>query len=285
MSILFCILLAACAKPGPSVAQAQDRPSGFNLFSIEQEIEIGRQSARQAERQLPLARDAQAERYLNAIVRRLAGEAPGYDYPYQAKLVDASDLNAFALPGGFMYVNRGLLENVRSEAELAGVLGHEMAHVALRHGTQQATKAYAAQTGLGLLGRLLGGERDRDRQIMEVIGGVGLNAAFLKFSRDAETQADRVGTRMMGETGYDPRELAHFFELLQSQSRRNPGAVERFLSDHPSPGDRIQKVSAEAARYPGGRRTIVGGLEEVQMDLRRLPRARRTTELLGRTRD
>jgi predicted Zn-dependent protease len=265
----FMALAVAAALLAPAYAAvADDRPSGFNLFSPEQDIEIGQRAAQQAEQQLRLSRDRRAERFVNDVVQQLAASAPGHRYPYQVRLVESSDINAFALPGGYMYVNRGLLRAVRSEAELAGVLGHEMAHVALRHGTQQATKAYAAQAGLGVLGRLMGREGERDRQVVEAVGGLGLSAVFLKFGRDAENQADRVGVRMMAESGYDPRELARFFELLQQQRGRNPSSVETFLSDHPSPADRAQRVAAEAARYRGGRRTIVGGMDEVRQSSR-----------------
>jgi predicted Zn-dependent protease len=283
ISVALVTALLGPASVGLGQAQ-QDRPAGFNLFSAEQDIEIGRRAAQDAERQLPLSRDRRAERFLNDVVRQLAAAAPGHRYPYQVRLVDASDINAFALPGGFMYVNRGLLQSVRSEAELAGVLGHEMAHVALRHGTQQASKAYAAQAGLGLLGRLLGREGERDREVVEAVGGLGLNAVFLKFGRDAENQSDRVGVRMMAEAGYDAREMARFFELLQQQRGRNPGAVETFLSSHPSPADRVQRVTAEAARHRGGRRAVVGGMEEVQQALRRLPAAPTTAQILRRSR-
>jgi beta-barrel assembly-enhancing protease len=279
-------LVVALLGPGSSALSiAQDRAGGFNLFTVQQDIEIGQRSAQEAERQLPMSRDRRAERFLNQVVAQLADSAPGHNYPYQVRLVDASDINAFALPGGYLYVNRGLLQAVRSEAELAGVLGHEMAHVALRHGTQQASKAYAAKAGLGLVGRLLGREGERDRQVVEAVGGFGLNTVFLKFGRDAEHQADRVGTRMMAEAGYDARELASFFELLQNQRRRNPSAVENFLSSHPSPADRVQRVSAEAAGYRGGRRAIVGGFEEVQAGLRRQPPARSLAQRSGRGQD
>ena len=279
-------LVIALLGPGSSTFSiAQDRAGGFNLFSVEQDIEIGRRSAEEAERQLPLSRDRRAERFLNQVVAQLAESAPGHNYPYQARLVEASDINAFALPGGYMYVNRGLLQAVRSEAELAGVLGHEMAHVALRHGTQQASKAYAAQAGLGLVGRLLGREGERDREVVQAVGGFGLDAVFLKFGRDAEHQADRAGTRMTAQTGYDAREVARFFELLQTQRRRNPSAVETFLSSHPAPADRVDRVRAEAGRYGGGRRAIVGGLEEVQAGLRRQGPARSLAQILGRDRD
>jgi len=129
---------------------------GFNLFSTDQDVEIGRQSAVEVERQLPILDDRSIEAYVNAIGRRLAGVAPGAKYPYQFKVVNASDINAFALPGGFMYLNRGLIEAAANEGQLAGVIAHEMAHVALRHGTNQASKAYLGQTGLGLLGGLIG---------------------------------------------------------------------------------------------------------------------------------
>ena len=140
---------------GAAFAETDPKP-GFNLFSVEQDIEIGRQSAAEAERQLPILRDASVERYLNTVVRAWSARLPGARYPYRVRAVNAADINAFTFPGGFLYVNRGLIEATRSESELAGVLAHEIAHVALRHGTHQASKAYAAQAGLGILGGLLG---------------------------------------------------------------------------------------------------------------------------------
>ena len=134
------LLASALVLSAPLVARAQTKPAtpGFNLFSVEQDVEIGRQSAVEAERQLPMLKNRNVDRYLNKIVTKLAAQAPGARYPYTIKAVNASEINAFALPGGPMYVNRGLFEAARSEAELASVLAHEMAHVALRHGTHQA---------------------------------------------------------------------------------------------------------------------------------------------------
>src|SRR6185503_10193190 len=156
---------------------------GFNLFSVSQDVEIGKQSAVEAEKQLRLLNDANTNRYLNRIVTRLAAYAPGAKYPYQIKAVNAAEVNAFALPGGPMYVYRGLLETARSEAELAGVLAHEMSHVALRHGTHQASKAYLSEAGLGILGGLFGRQSNATK-VLNTVGGVGLNALFLKYSRD-----------------------------------------------------------------------------------------------------
>jgi predicted Zn-dependent protease len=241
--------------------------AAINLFSPSQDVSIGRDAAAQAERQLPILRDGAVQGYVNAVVRRLAASAPGPRFPYQAKVVNAAEINAFALPGGYIYVNRGLIQAVRSESELAGVLAHEMGHVAERHGTEQATKAYGAQAGFSLLGRVLGGRDHRIGLGEQILGSLGANALFMKFSRDAENEADRVGVRMMARAGYDPMAMASFFDLLESQRRRNPGAVERFFSSHPSPASRSANVRAIARPLGRGRGTQVGDLRSIQARL------------------
>src|SRR4029077_7801844 len=177
---------------GTASGQTVVRP-GFNVFSIDQDVEIGKQSAFQAEKQLPMLSNAAVSRYVSTIGARLVAQAPGPKFTYQFKVVNASEVNAFALPGGFIYVNRGLLSKARTEGELAGVMAHEIAHVALRHPTNQASKAYLAQAGLGVLGGILGGRtRSSTGQIIGAVGGFGLNSLFLKFSRSVESQADVV---------------------------------------------------------------------------------------------
>lgn len=245
---------------------------GFNLFSVSQDVEIGRQSAVEAEKQLRLLNDRSTNAYLNRIVSRLAAYAPGAKYSYQIKAVNAAEVNAFALPGGPMYVNRGLLETARSEAELAGVLAHEMSHVALRHGTHQASKAYLAQSGLGILGGLLGKSAGTSNMV-SAIGGVGLNVMFLKFSRDDEYQADMVGAQVMARAGYDPLAMASLFELLRGQQTTNPGKVEQFLSDHPSSAAREARIRTQAASLGGGKTTVLGGFDGIRSRLRGLPAA------------
>jgi predicted Zn-dependent protease len=257
-------------------AWAHDPKPGFNVFSADQEVQLGQQAAADAERQLPMLNDRSVTSYVNGVVRRLAREAPFRDYPYQARVVNSSDINAFALPGGFIYVHRGLLQAARTEGELAGVLAHEMAHVALRHGTAQVSKAYAAQLGVGALGQILGGNR-RNNQVWNVIGNLGLSTLFLKFSRNAEDEADSLGARMMAEAGYNPVEMANFFDLLQAQQRRNPSSVEQFFSSHPAPANRSQHIRGEAASLGGGGSRQVGSLPSVQSRLRGLPAARRAT--------
>jgi len=147
---------------------------------------------------------------------------------------------------GFTYVNRGAITSARTEGELAGVLAHEISHVALRHGTNQATKAYMTQAGLGVLGGILGrGKPESTAQIINIIGGLGMNAVFLKYSRDAETQADIVGAQIMARAGYDPMEMANFFELLRKESGNQGGGAAQFFSDHPAPANRQARIQQE----------------------------------------
>jgi predicted Zn-dependent protease len=255
--------------------------SAINLFSEKQEVELGRRSAAQAERQLPMLRDDQVESYVNAIVRNLASATPGPRFPYQARVVNASDINAFALPGGYMYVNRGLIEAVRSEDELAGVLAHEMAHVAERHGTEQLTKAYGVQAGAGLLAQILAGRDGRLGVPEQVVGSLGLNALMMKFSRDAENEADRVGAQTMARAGYDPLAMASFFDLLQQQRGRNPNAVAQFFSSHPSPANRSANIRRIAQSTGRSRARRTGNLRAVQARLDRYPDAPRRSAVLG----
>ena len=249
----------------PSLAQttAKSAQPGFNLFSVQQDIDLGRQSAAEAEKQLLLIRDATVNNYLNRMVQRLSAAAPGADFPYSIKAVNDPQINAFALPGGPMYVNRGLLEIARSEAELAGVLSHEMAHVALRHGTHQASKVYLTKGGLSILGGLLGKSGGSTSSIVNTIGGVGLNAVFLKFSRDDEYEADHVGAEIMAKAGYNPVAMATMFELLRIQQGREPGKLEAFFSSHPSSADREARIRQMSASLGPVQTRVVGGFETV----------------------
>jgi predicted Zn-dependent protease len=259
--------ITVCA--GTVSAQTQIKP-GFNLFSADQDKDIGRESAAAAERELPILRDQSIEAYVGRIGKRLAAVAPGANYPYQFKVVNASDINAFALPGGYLYLNRGLIEAAQNEGQLAGVMAHEMAHVALRHGTSQASKAYLGQAGLGLLGGLIGkGDRSTE-QTIATIGGFGMNALFLKFSRGAEEQADIVGAQMLAKAGYDPRDMVSFFDVLASEQGRNPGKVEQFFSSHPAPANRAARINEEMALLTVKPIRPVGGFAQVKSELARM---------------
>ena len=280
-SLLLASALVLWAPLAAGAATSRPTP-GFNLFSVEQDIEIGRQSAAEADRQLPLMNDRNVDRYLNGIIKKLAAQAPGAPYPYAIKAVNDPAINAFSVPGGPMYVNRGLFEASRSEAELAGVLAHEMSHVALRHGTHQASKAYLSQAGLGILGGLLGKNGGNTAQIVNAIGGLGLNAAFLKFGRDDEYQADQLGAEIMAGAGYNPVAMADFFGILRAQQGRDPGKLEQFFSDHPPSADREARIRAQAGSLRVARSQDVGGFDRTRADLRKLsPASSQVAQRLG----
>ncbi|HUQ70886.1 MAG TPA: M48 family metallopeptidase, partial [Planctomycetaceae bacterium] len=252
------------------VAEAQTKVnSGWNLFSPQQDVEIGAQSAAEAERQLPLVRDSDVQSYVNNIGQKLARNAGGPAFNYQFKVINASDINAFALPGGYIYINRGIIENAKNEGEVAGVVAHEIAHTALRHGTHQASKAYAAQAGLAILGGVLGGKVGQNTaQILNTVGGVGLNALFLKFGRDLESQADVRGAQILAASGYSPADMVSFFHTLESVDKSRKTS---WLSDHPAPPDRIARIQKEAQllRVSDNPTTNVAQLNNVKADLRR----------------
>jgi predicted Zn-dependent protease len=269
---------------GVAGAHTQLQP-GFNLFSTSQDAEIGRQSAATLERRLPMLSTPAATRLVTRVGQRLAANAGGPGFSYRFKVVNLSDVNAFALPGGYVYIHRGLIERVRTEGELAGVMAHEIAHIALRHPTHQLSKAYVAQTGAGLLTRVLGGgsSQGRTSQIVNAVGGFGLNTLFLKFSRSAEEEADALGARIMARSGYDAAEMANFFALLRKQSGTEPSRVAVFLSSHPAPSSRESHIRTEARQLGYSRRAPVGGLGTAQTELRRLAPARKLSQVARAT--
>jgi hypothetical protein len=289
LAALFFLTCAACNFGGAG-DESSDRGAvqgagtkidpGFNLLSPQQDVEIGRQSAVEVERQLPLLDEGAAADYVAALGARLAQNAPGEGFEYRFKVIDASDLNAFALPGGYIYLNRGVLESARSEGEVAGVLAHEIAHVAYRHGTHNVSKAYLTQAGIGLLGGLLGGGETSAGTMIQLLGGFGLNALFLKYSRTAETQADVGGAQILARSGYDPQEMVRFFETLQRVDKQK---VITFFSDHPSPEKRVERIQREAKllAVAAPRAIDHGELKSVQRQLGSLPPARQLAQMAG----
>ena len=272
--------LAVVSVLASSAVIAQTKiKQGFNLFSVEQDQQIGRQSAQQVEQQMPMLNDASIEGYVRAVGDRLAGAMPQSPFSYRFKVVNASDVNAFALPGGYMYVNRGLLESVKTEGQLAGVLAHEMAHVALRHGTNQASKAYLGQTGLGILGGFLSKNDGSSDDVVNAVGGFGLNALFLKFSRTDEEQADVFGAQTMARAGYDPQEMADFFDVLRGLQSRSPSKVEQFFSSHPTPQNRAARIRNERSLLTIKPTSPIGGLQQAKTRLASMPAARTTQQI------
>jgi len=232
--------------PAPSLPTTKLK-TGFNLYSPQQDVEMGRQSAAEIAQQMPVINDPQIVAYIRQLGAKLSSKAPGERFPYQFNVIGDRSINAFALPGGPVFVHIGAIAAARNEGELAGVMAHEVMHVALRHGTTQATKAYLAKAGLGVLSTIAAGSRSMSGTVLQGLGGAGANMLFLKFGRQAEQQADVTGARIMAEAGYDPRDMAAFFKTLQDQGgQRSP----EFISDHPDPGNRIASINALLPSLP-----------------------------------
>jgi predicted Zn-dependent protease len=231
------------------LAQRTRLKPGFNLFSPDQDVEIGRQVSKDAERQLKIIKSSDVAGYLSTLGRRLAANAPGERYPYQFKVVDDKAINAFALPGGYLYINRGIFATADNEAQLAGVVAHEIAHVALRHGTNQASKAQAAQAPLAILGGVVGSD-SLGGVLAQLGASFAANSVLLKFSRDAERQADLMGAQILYDSNYDPRAMTQFFQKLEGSGGSR--GVE-FFSSHPNPGNRAGSVSEEVQKLGGAR--------------------------------
>ena len=246
--------------------------SAITLISVADEIKLGREAQKQVRASTPQVPGATAS-YVSAIGRRLAANAGGPKYPYGFSVANYRDLNAFALPGGPVWVNRGVLQAARTEAQVAGVLAHEIAHVARRHAAQQISKGMIANGLLGLLGAVLGnagGARTAQTGAQVIAGGY-----LMKFSRDDEREADRVGIAILRRAGWDPRGLLEFMETLRQQAGRDPSSVEVFLSTHPSPAERVRQLRTELSRVkPGGRRDTAA-FQNVRRTLARLPQAPR----------
>ena len=243
-----CIVLLNALSPLHAADNRTKLKPGFNLFSAQQDIDMGRQSAQEAERQLQILTARDPATYINTLGLNLASHAPTNEkYPFQFKIVNDTAINAFALPGGFVYVNRGAIEAADNESQIAGVIAHEIGHVVLRHGTHQISRAYVAQAPLAILGGVLGA--GSVGSILGQLGiGFGLNSLFLKYSRDAESQADLMGTQILHDSGYDPRGMVDFFEKLQAQSKEK---TSQFFSDHPVPENRISNVQKEIEKLGG----------------------------------
>jgi Zn-dependent protease with chaperone function len=251
-----------------------------NKYTPQQDVQIGREAASEVREQYPLINDSQVRGYLERLGERLVDAAPNelnhQVFEYSFTPVNLKDINAFALPGGPMFVNRGMIEAAHGEGEVAGVMAHELAHVLLRHGTANATKAQGFQIG-AIAGAIAGA----------VIGGgwgeaiargsqFGLGTWLLKYSRDYEKQADLLGAQIMARAGYDPRDLARMFETIQKQGGGSPP---QWLSSHPNPGNRTQYINAEAQQLRIGPRPSDSGFLQARSRLGSMPPARTMAEL------
>jgi Zn-dependent protease with chaperone function len=246
-----------------------------NKYTVKEDVQLGLEAAKQAREQLPMMRDEVVDDYVDQLGARLVAVIPAEQrhpgFRYSFDVVNVRDINAFALPGGPMFVNRGMIEAAKTEGEVAGVLAHEISHVSLRHGTAQASKATKYQIGqvLGAIaGAVVGGIAG---EVISQGTAFGLGTAFLRYGREYERQADLQGAQIMARAGYDPRDMANMFRTIEQQGG---GGGPEWLSDHPNPGNRQAAINkeAQALRVSNPVRDTAA-FERVKSRLRSLPKA------------
>jgi len=243
--------------------------------STEKEVRQGREAAAEVDRQAKFVDDPLITEYVNRVGQNIVLHSDA-KVPFTIKVIDSDEVNAFALPGGFFYVNKGLILAADNEAELAGVMAHEIAHVAARHAVENQTKAslleYAALGGSIFLGGIPG-------MIYQNTAGIGLLGIFMKFSRSAEEEADKLGVQYMYAAGYDPGAMATMFEKLEAKNKKKPGFIARAFTTHPAPPDRRATSLALAARFPEHEEYVISSSEfqRVKGRLLRLSNARAST--------
>jgi hypothetical protein len=248
--IASCCALSILALMTPLAGADRTRlKPGWNIFSPEQDVEMGKRLSATAESQLPMLEDLRVNGYLNRLGRKLAAFAPGTVYPYEFHCVNSKQLNSFALPGGQVYIYRGVIEDADDEAQLAGVMAHEISHVALRHGTNQATRQEMSSGIFGILGGMVGGG-SVSAITSQLGGGAIAGSVLVKYTRNSETQADILGTQILYDSGYDPRAMAQFFENAQNDTKKK-SRVAALFADHPIPERRIERVDEEIDKMGG----------------------------------
>jgi predicted Zn-dependent protease len=241
-------------------------------MSVEKEVALGRQLAAEVDRQAKFIDDPMITEYVNRVAQNLVLHSDA-KVPFTVKVIDSDEVNAFALPGGFFYVNKGLILAADNEAELAGVMAHEISHVIARHAVENQTKAnlmqYGTLAGIILLGGIPG-------MVLQNTAGLGMMTAFMKFSRSAEAEADKLGTEYLYAAGYDPTALATMFEKLEAKNKKKPGTIAKIFADHPAPADRRAASLALAARFPEHEEYVINSSEfnRVKGNLLRLSNAK-----------
>ena len=259
------VLLAAFLAVPPGVLAAEDKKDvskigerdvgkGINLYSLESEIALGKQLAQQIEQSAKLVEDPVVNEYVDRVAQNLVRNSDAR-VPFTVKVIDSDEINAFALPGGFFFVNSGLILASDEEAELAGVMAHEIAHVTARHATKQATKAQIAQWAMIPL-IIFGPAGWAGYGIYQGLN-FGIPLSFLAFSRGAEREADFLGLQYMYKAGYDPTSFITFFEKIRERERKSPGSVPKIFSSHPPTKDRVAKAQTEIAQLLPAREEYV----------------------------
>lgn len=267
----------------PLAAIAQTRVvAPKNKYKVQDDVKLGRDYSAQVEREFPILNDYQSTEYLAGVGRRLVNAIPPEfqqsAFQYTFKIVNARDINAFALPGGPMYVNRGMIEAANTEGEMAGVMAHEIAHVALRHSTAQATQQSNPLKQILGIGAILGGYVLGGQTGAAIGQTIYSGLLVLPYSREYETQSDILGSQIMARAGYDPRDLANMFRTIEKESG---GSGPEWLSSHPSPSNRYENINREASqlRVSSNPIKMTRGFERIQAKMRSLPRAKSMKEI------
>jgi hypothetical protein len=266
--LLIIVMAGAICLPALARRPGEEIKPGFNLFSKQQDIQLGLQAATEVRKQYQVVPNQELQDYIRRVGEKLAAQKPARDSGFQFTytLVNDKSVNAFALPGGPTFVHTGLILAADNEAQVAGVLAHEISHVILRHGTNQASKANLMQIPALLAGAVTGSN------LLAQLTNLGAVGMLLKFSRNDESEADALGTRIMNEAGYNPIEMARFFEKLQAESGSH---TPQFLSDHPNPGNRVKSVESEVRALPQhSYGTRVGDFDREKALVAKLPQLR-----------
>ena len=280
------LFLLLCTEATTLLAQTPITPPK-NRYTPQQDVQLGREAAEEVRKQYPIIEDERISTYLTALGDRLVEHAPPEfkhpAYVYSFTPVNLKEINAFALPGGPMFVHRGMFDAAAEEGEVAGVMAHELAHVLLRHGTANMSKAQNPWLQLGQMAGMIGGA---------MVGGVagsaiaqgsqmGLGAVLLRYGRDYERQADLLGAQIMARAGYDPRALAHMFQTIEKESKASGGGggAPQWLSSHPNPGNRTQYITKEAEALQLASPADVSGFAPVRQAFADMPPAMSMADL------
>ncbi len=263
-------LAAAGSLLAQKAPKLRDIKPGFNLFSKEQDVQMGKEYAAQVEQQMPVVKEESVNAFLRNIGGKLAKSSLAGGYPYTFKVVQDKSINAFALPGGPTFTHTGLITAAENDSQIAAVLAHEISHVALRHGTNQASKAQLIQLPAVLGGAMLG-NGGITGTLAQLGIGLGANSVLLKMGRNAERDADLLGTRIMAEAGYNPIEMARFFEKLQAEHGKS-GKLQEFFASHPNPENRVKNIQQEILLLPPrAYGSESGNLAQIQSSIKGMP--------------
>lgn len=279
-----CIVLTLAAlakdkKHDPDAIGDRDVAKGVNFYSLEKEVALGKSMAEEVEQESRVVTDPVISEYVNRLGQSIVRNSDA-KVPFTIKVIESDEVNAFALPGGFFFVNTGLILNADNEAELAGVMAHEIAHVAARHGTRQATRGQLinyASLPLIFMGGWTGYAIQQGASLAIPLG-------FLKFSRAFENEADLLGLEYMYKSGYDPTAFVDFFEKIQSLEKKKPSAVANVFSTHPPTADRIRRAQNNVQEYLKARPEYIvttSEFDDVKERLSKLQNRRRIDDMAG----